>query len=63
MSLGSKARLLRKSKYMTLQDISDITKLSIDTISKFERCKSNYTADTLIKILKALDTTFEELMK
>ena len=48
---------------MTLQDVSDITKLSIDTISKFERNKSNFTTNTITKIAAALNITVEDLLK
>ena len=63
MSLGSKSREIRKSQYKTLQDIQDITGLSKSTISAFERDKSNFTTDTLTKIVKALGVSIEELMK
>ena len=63
MSVGSKTRTLRKSKYMTLQDVSNITKLSIDTISRFERNRSNYTINTITQIAKALGVSVEELKK
>lgn len=63
MTTGNNARRIRKSLYMTLQDISDITSLSIDTISKFERDKSNYTTVTITRIAKALKVSVEELMK
>lgn len=62
MTIGEKARRIRKSQFKTLQDIQDVTGLSKSTVSAFER-GSNFTTNTINKIAKALGMSVEELLK
>lgn len=56
-------RSIRRSQYLTLQDVSDKTGLSISTISSIERGISNPTLNTLTKIALCLNIRLEDLIK
>ena len=59
----NKIRDIRRSKYLTLQQVSNITGLSISTISEAERGISNPTLNTLTKIALCLNIRLEDLIK
>ena len=58
----NKIRDIRRSKYLTLQQVSNITKLSVSTISAAERGISNPTIKTLTLISKVLNVSIQELL-
>lgn len=54
-SIGSNFRKIRKSKGMTLQEVSDITGLRPATIADIENGNSNWTIISLMKLASALN--------
>jgi transcriptional regulator with XRE-family HTH domain len=63
MTLGENIRSIRKSKFMSIQHVRNLTGLSKSTISELERDISNPTIDTLLKIASAFNLTVDELIK
>lgn len=53
-SIGEKIKYLRKTKKLTLKEVSDKTDLSISFLSQVERMKSSLTLESLKKISEVL---------
>lgn len=53
-SIGEKIKYLRKTKKLTLKEVSDETGLSISFLSQVERMKSSLTLESLKKISEVL---------
>jgi transcriptional regulator with XRE-family HTH domain len=60
--IGENIKSIRKSKGLTLQNISDLTELSLGYLSKLERNMSSPTIANLQKICNTLDITMTELV-
>lgn len=54
-NIGGRLKSLRKSKKMTLKQISEKTDLSISFLSQVEHSKCSITLESLMKISEALD--------
>jgi transcriptional regulator with XRE-family HTH domain len=54
-SLGTKLRDLRRARKMSLEELSDLTGLSIGILSQIERGKGNPSFVTLMKVADSLD--------
>jgi transcriptional regulator with XRE-family HTH domain len=61
-NIGTNIKFIRKEKKLTLQDISNVTDLSLGYLSKLERNLSSPNIVNLHKICKALGITMTELM-
>jgi transcriptional regulator with XRE-family HTH domain len=61
-TIGASIRKYRKERRLTLQQVSDITKLSIGMISLIERGKSNPSMDSLHTLAKALHVEVTDLL-
>lgn len=60
-AFGEKLKRLRKNKNLTQEQLAEMIDISPKNLSKIEVGSSFVKADTLEKILKALDVTTEEL--
>ncbi len=61
MSLGKKIEELRKSKGLTLKELSDSSKVALTTLSRIENDKMRGTIDSHLHIAKALGVSLTEL--
>lgn len=61
MQIGKKIKELRKQKELTLQQLSEMSGVSIGLLSQIERDVSSSTIHKLQKIVKALDTSIASL--
>lgn len=61
VEIGSRIRFLRKSKNMTIENLSLIAGINRNYLGDLERGKRNPTLSILAKIAKALDISLEEL--
>ena len=61
--VGKRVRVLRKSKGMSQQALSEVSGVGTDYISNLENKGSNIKIDTLEKILLALDTSSSEFFE
>lgn len=61
-NLGTNIKYIRKEKGLTLQDIANVTDLSLGYLSKLERNISSPNITNLHKICTALGITMTELM-
>lgn len=59
--LGKRIKTIRKQRGMTLQDLADISGLSIAFISKVERGLTSPTFSALLEICKALEVDLVEV--
>ena len=59
--LGQKIRRMRQKRGMTQEELSEKIDISQRTLSGIETGENFVTAETLDKLVIALDTTFEEL--
>jgi transcriptional regulator with XRE-family HTH domain len=60
---GEVIRRLRKSRFLSQQDLAERSSLDLTTISHIERNLSQPGLDTLLAIATALDLEFMELMQ
>ncbi|MFZ5945628.1 MAG: helix-turn-helix domain-containing protein [Bacillota bacterium] len=60
--LGERIKKIRKQRNMTLQDLSDVSGLSIAFISKVERGLTSPTFSALLEISKSLEVDLVELV-
>ena len=61
MKLGERLRLIRKGKYLTLKDLSQLANLSVPYLSGMERGVVNPSIETLQKVAKAYEMKLTEL--
>lgn len=62
--LASNLALLRKKKEYSLEKVSKLADLSLNTVAKIESGKStNPTFETLQKLASALDVKIDDLIK
>jgi transcriptional regulator with XRE-family HTH domain len=61
-TIGASIRKYRKERKLTLQQVADITNLSIGIISLIERGKSNPSMDSLYTLAKALHVEVTDLL-
>ncbi|MEG0155281.1 MAG: helix-turn-helix domain-containing protein [Lachnospiraceae bacterium] len=61
-NIGSSIRRLRKTKYITLQQLSTLSGLSVGYLSNLERNKNSPTLQNMQKICEALDTSVGDLL-
>jgi transcriptional regulator with XRE-family HTH domain len=61
MQIGKKIKELRRQKELTLQQLSEMSGVSIGLLSQIERDVSSSTIHKLQKIVKALDTSIASL--
>ena len=61
MELGERLRLIRKEKYLTLKDVSQLANLSVPYLSAMERGAVNPSVETLQKVAKAYEMKLTEL--
>lgn len=59
--LGQKIKRMRQNRGFTQEQLSEAVDISQRTLSGIEIGENFVTAETLEKIIKVLDTTFEEL--
>lgn len=59
--LGIKIKRMRKKRGMTQEQLAEVLDISLRTLSGIEIGENFVTADTLDKIVVALDTTNEDL--
>lgn len=59
--LGIKIKRMRKKRGMTQEQLAEVLDISLRTLSGIEIGENFVTADTLNKIVVALDTTNEDL--
>ncbi len=62
-SIGQRIKIMRKSRQLTLKQLSDMTGLSSGFLSQFERGMTNIAIDSLNKIANALGIPLESLLK
>jgi len=62
MVIGDRIKQLRTSKNMTQSDLAEIVGLTYIQVGRYEKGKSNPSADVLQKLASALDTTTDFLM-
>lgn len=55
-------RWIRERRGLTLQQIEDLTGISFNTISRYERGVISPNTDTALKIAQALGVTVDELL-
>ena len=63
MEVGSKIRMLRKEKNMTLEELSNESGVALATLSRIENNKMNGTMHSHLNICKALKVSISELYK
>ena len=63
MEVGSKIRVLRKQKKMTLEELSNKSGVALATLSRIENNKMNGTMHSHLNICKALKVSISELYK
>jgi two-component system OmpR family response regulator len=61
--IGKSVRESRKAQNLTLQDLSQRTKLSISLLSQIERGEGNPTLQNIFRIAQSLDLTLVEIFK
>jgi len=61
MTIGRNIRELRKSRGLTLKQMSRRTKLSVSLLSQIERAESSASVSSLFKVATALDVKITEL--
>ena len=61
MTIGRNIRELRKSRGLTLKQMSRRTKLSVSLLSQIERAESSASVSSLFKVATALDVRLVEL--
>ncbi len=61
-NIGKNIKKLRLGKSITLQDVSDVTGLSVSFLSLVENGKSGISLANLQKILKCYDTSIHDLI-
>jgi DNA-binding NtrC family response regulator len=61
MTIGRNIRELRKSRGLTLKQMSRRTKLSVSLLSQIERAESSASVSSLFKVATALDVRITEL--
>ena len=59
--LGKKIKRMRLNRGLTQEQLSEAVDISQRTLSGIEICENFVTAETLDKLIKALNTTTEEL--
>jgi len=59
---GTKIRLLRKEKKLSLKELADKSGVSVATISQIERGNADPTMTTFYKICRALNVTIASMM-
>jgi len=62
MTVGDRIKQLRTSKNMTQSDLAKIVELTYIQVGRYEKGKSNPSAEVLQKLASALDTTTDFLM-
>lgn len=62
MAVGDRIKRLRTAKNMTQSDLAEIVGLTYIQVGRYEKAKSNPSADVLQKLASALDTTTDFLM-
>jgi len=62
MAIGDRIKQLRTAKNMTQSDLAEIVGLTYIQVGRYEKGKSNPSADVLQKLASALDTTTDFLM-
>lgn len=61
-TFGDKLREARKAKNLTQESLADDIETTQQYISEWERNKSEPTLSFILKLLKALDISFDELL-
>jgi transcriptional regulator with XRE-family HTH domain len=61
--LGRAIRARRTAKHMTLEDVAEITDLSVSFLSRVENAKASPSVQALRQIARALDTTAADLLR
>lgn len=59
---GDNLRKYRKEKKLTQEQLADLLNVSFQTISKWEKEKTEPNIDTLIKIASIFNITLDELI-
>lgn len=59
---GDNLRKYRKEKKLTQEKLADLLNVSFQTISKWEKKKTEPNIDTLIKIASIFNITLDELV-
>ncbi|MCL2098733.1 MAG: helix-turn-helix domain-containing protein [Bacteroidales bacterium] len=60
--IGLKIRELRKSKHLTIQELSDKIDIEYNNLIRIEKGRTNPTISTLYKIASELDVTLKEVV-
>lgn len=60
--IGPSLGMIRKAKGWTLKQFSDVTGVSVATLSKVENDQAGLSFSTVLKIVSSLGMTFEELL-
>lgn len=62
-NIGAKIKKIRREKKLTLQQLSELTNLSVGFLSQLERGLSNVAIDTLQDIANALDVSIHSFIE
>lgn len=62
MNIGEKLKIIRKDRGLTQEKLSDITKISIASIQRYELGKRQPTMKTVNKFAEALEVSIDELI-
>lgn len=62
-NIGHSLSNLRKERSLTLREFSEMTGVSISTLSKIENNQAGLAFDTVLKIVNGLDVDLEELLR
>lgn len=63
MGFGTQVKLVRKSRNLTIQELSKMSKVSTSMLSQIEREEKNPTINVACQIAEALDTTLSALLE
>lgn len=62
MEFGKQVKLIRKKRNLSLQQLSELSKVSISMLSQIERGEKNPTISVAYQIAEALNTTLSALL-
>ncbi len=62
-NLGARIRTIRKSRELTLEDLSGRCGVAVSTLSKIENERSNASVDTILKVARGLGVLFDALVR
>lgn len=61
-TFGYRVKILRKKLGMTLEKLSEVTRISVGQIKNIESCKTNFSMDSLKRVAIALECTSDYLL-